>query len=197
MRKYLFIYAVVVTALLVYGYRHYSTENRRLTQNQQALATNIEHYRTKLGHEAASTQVLRLRCGEFEELRAEEAEYIRSLEIKLRRAEAAAKTATLTSLEVRAPLRDTVIVKVRDTFVVHDTLRMFRWHDTWVSIEGLIGANSASCRIESCDTLRQIVHRIPHRFLFIRWGTKALRQEITSANPHTRIVYSEYVRLER
>ena len=43
----------------------------------------------------------------------------------------------------------------------------------------------------------QVVHRIPRRFLFIRWGTKALRQEIVPSNPHTRIVYSEYVKIER
>ena len=53
------------------------------------------------------------------------------------------------------------------------------------------------CRVESADTLRQVVHRIPRRFLFIRWGTKALRQEIVPSNPHTRIVYSEYVKIER
>ena len=47
------------------------------------------------------------------------------------------------------------------------------------------------------DTLRQAVHRIPRRFLFIRWGTKAHRQEIVSTNPHTRIVYAEYVKIER
>ena len=51
--------------------------------------------------------------------------------------------------------------------------------------------------IRSVDTLRQAVHRIPRRFLFIRWGTKALRQEIVSTNPHTRIVYAEYVKIER
>ena len=53
------------------------------------------------------------------------------------------------------------------------------------------------CRVESTDTLRQVVHRIPRRFLFIRWGTKALRQEIVPSNPHTRIVYSDYVKFER
>ena len=52
-------------------------------------------------------------------------------------------------------------------------------------------------RIRSVDTLRQVVHRVPRRFLFIRWGTKALRQQIVSSNPHTRIVYTEYVRIER
>ena len=49
----------------------------------------------------------------------------------------------------------------------------------------------------SADTLRQVVHRVPRRFLFIRWGTKALRQEIVSSNPHTRIIYSDYVKFER
>ena len=47
------------------------------------------------------------------------------------------------------------------------------------------------------DTLRQIIHRVPRRFLFLRFGTKAVRQEIVSSNPHSRIVYTEYVRFER
>lgn len=69
MKKYLFLYAVAVTALLVCGYGRYRRENRRLTQNQHALAAGIERYRTRLGQEAASVQALRLRCAEFEELR--------------------------------------------------------------------------------------------------------------------------------
>ena len=63
MKKYLFLYAVAVTALLVYGYGRYRRENRRLTQNQHALAAGIERYRTRLGQEAASVQALRLRWG--------------------------------------------------------------------------------------------------------------------------------------
>ena len=52
-------------------------------------------------------------------------------------------------------------------------------------------------RLKARFALRQIVHRIPRRFLFIRWGTKALRQRIVSTNPHTRIVAAEYVRIEK
>ena len=98
MKKYLFLYAVAVTALLVCGYGRYRRENRRLTQNQHALAAGIERYRTRLGQEAASVQALRLRCAEFEELRAADAAEIRRLGIKLRRLEAAARTATALSL---------------------------------------------------------------------------------------------------
>ena len=197
MKKYLFLYAVAVTALLVCGYGRYRRENRRLTQNQHALAAGIERYRTRLGQEAASVQALRLRCAEFEELRAADAAEIRRLGIKLRRLEAAARTATATKVEIRTPVRDTVVVRLSDTLVVRDTLRLFRWRDAWVRVEGAVTADSVLCRVESADTLRQVVHRIPRRFLFIRWGTKALRQEIVPSNPHTRIVYSEYVKIER
>lgn len=197
MKKYLFLYAVAVTALLVCGYGRYRRENRRLTQNQHALAAGIERYRTRLGQEAASVQALRLRCAEFEELRAADAAEIRRLGIKLRRLEATARTATATKVEIRTPVRDTVVVRLSDTLVVRDTLRLFRWRDAWVRVEGAVTADSVLCRVESADTLRQVVHRIPRRFLFIRWGTKALRQEIVPSNPHTRIVYSEYVKIER
>ena len=142
-------------------------------------------------------QALRLRCAEFEELRAADAAEIRRLGIKLRRLEAAARTATATKVEIRTPVRDTVVVRLSDTLVVRDTLRLLRWRDAWVRVEGAVTADSVLCRVESADTLRQVVHRIPRRFLFIRWGTKALRQEIVPSNPHTRIVYSEYVKIER
>ena len=197
MKKYLLLYAVVVTALLIGVYRRYHTENRRLAQTQTALTTGIAHYRTKAGAEAASVQALRLRCGEFESLRAADAEEIRHLGIRIRRLVAAAKAVTETKAEVRMPLRDTVVVRGHDSLPMRDTLRMFRWRDPWVSIEGRIGRDSVACRIRSVDTLRQVVHRIPRRFLFIRWGTKALRQEIVSTNPHTRIIHAEYVKIER
>ena len=225
MKNYLLLYAVVVTALLFFGYRRYRSETHRLVQNQRALAADVAHYRTRLGEQAASVQVLRLRCSEFEELRAADAARIRQLGVKLRRLEAAAHAVTRTEAEFRAPLcgsspgdgpvraggvsdtlRDTLGDRApgrTDTLVARfgpllgDDGRFFRWRDPWVRVEGVVRGDSVVCRIESTDTLRQVVHRVPHRFLFIRWGTKALRQQIVSSNPHTRIVYSEYVKIER
>ena len=91
MKKYLFAYADLATALLLFTCRHYRAENRRLVENQTALAADVAHYRTRLGAGAASVQAHRLRCGEFETLRAADAEQIRRLGIRLRRLEAAAK----------------------------------------------------------------------------------------------------------
>ena len=76
-------------------------------------------------------------------------------------------------------------------------VKVFRWSDRHVSVDGMIRADSVSCHVESIDTLQQVVHRVPRRFLFIRWGTKAIRQEVVSSNPHTNIVYTEYIELKR
>ena len=203
MKKYLILYALAVTLLLAGSLRRYRTETHRLGQNQHALLSQIEQYRTRAGEAAASAEVLQLCCREFERLRAGDAERIRQLGIRLRRVEAAATLATATEIDVQAPLRDSIVRRDFSALcdsgrmvsaVRFDSVRLFRWRDPWVTVEGRIRGDSVTCRIESVDTLRQIVHRVPRRFLFIRFGTKAVRQEIVSSNPHTRIVYAEYVR---
>lgn len=89
MKKYLILYAVAITAVALYGLRHYRTEIARLQQNQTALTSQIAYHRTRSGAEAATTQALRLRCSEYERLRADDARRIRELGIRIRRLEAA------------------------------------------------------------------------------------------------------------
>ena len=201
MKKYLFIALLIVGGLLwVQTARLQSErrERRRLESNQTALMSDVEIYRTRAGKAAASNMVLNLRVSELEKLRAADAESIRGLGIKLRRVESTAKTATATVVELRARLRDTAIVRETPAgAAVLDSMRTFRWRDPWVTVEGLIERDSVACRVESIDTLRQVVHRVPRRFLFIRWGTKAIRQEVVSSNPHTQIVYTDYIELNR
>lgn len=191
MRKYLVIYSIVVTAVIVVGAKYLLKENARLENNNSALLQSVKTYRTRADENAASVQVLRLKVGEYEELRAADAERIRKLGIKLKRLESASKSVTKTAVNISAPLRDTVIL--RDTLRLHDTVRLFRWRDSWVTVNGVIDNDSVSCSVTSVDTLHQIIHRIPRRFLFFRYGTKAIRQEIVSSNPHTEVVYSEVV----
>ena len=185
MKKFLLLYALAVTLSLAGVLRRYRTETHRLEQNQRALLSQVERYRTRAGEAAASAEVLGIR---------------------LRRVEAAATLATATEIDVQVPLHDTIVRRdfaaVCDSgrlaaAVRFDTVRSFRWRDPWVTVEGRIRGDSVACRVESVDTLRQVVHRVPRRFLFIRFGTKAVRQEIVSSNPHTRIVYAEYVRFAK
>ena len=188
MKKILIIYALCATLVAVWGCtRHRGAE--RLDNNQTALMEQVRLYRTRLDESAASVRALQLQCEEFRKLRADDARRIRDLGVKIRRLEATSTTVTETEVEIATPLRDSVILR--------DTLRAFGWRDAWVSVDGLIRHDSVACRIESVDTLRQVVHRVPRKFLFIRYGVKAIRQEIISSNPHSRIVYSEYIELKK
>ena len=194
MKKYLFIYAVLTTVVIVVGGRILWGEQQREKSNNQALLQSVNYYKTEAEKSAASVQILRLRCGEFEELRAADAEKIRQMGLKIRRLESAANSVTQTKLEVVVPIRDTVVI--RDTVKTIDTLRLFRWKDDWVTIDGVIDSDSVACTLRSVDTLHQVVYRVPRRFWFIKFGTKALRQHIVSSNPHSEIVYTEYVKIE-
>lgn len=195
MKKYLFIYAVLTTVVIVVGGRILWGEQQREKSNNQALLQSVNYYKTEAEKSAASVQILRLRCGEFEELRAADAEKIRQMGLKIRRLESAANSVTQTKLEVVVPIRDTVVI--RDTVKTIDTLRLFRWKDDWVTIDGVIDSDSVACTLRSVDTLHQVVYRVPRRFWFIKFGTKALRQHIVSSNPHSEIVYTEYVKIEK
>ena len=188
MKKVITIYALCATLVAVWGItRHREAE--RLDNNQTALMEQVRIYRTRLDESVASVRALQLRCEEFRRLRADDARRIRELGVRIRRLESTSTTATETRLEIAAPLCDTI--------VLCDTLRAFSWRDAWVSVDGLIRPDSVECCVKSVDTLRQVVHRVPRKFLFIRYGVRAIRQEIISSNPHSHIVYSEYIELKK
>ena len=172
-------------------------EIRRLEHNLHALRTEIDLTRNRLGEATAACEVIELRYKELRSLDSANIRRLKALRIRLHRAESMATAATEQLTRFRAPIlaKDTIIR--HDTIVRHDTLRVFRWRDRWVAVDGTISQDSVDCKVRSIDTLRQVVHRIPRRFLFFRFGTKAIRQEISSSNPHTRIVYTEYIKLKR
>lgn len=169
--------------------RHRNIEVARLRNNNEALSSKTKLYKTQLDASAASVVALQLRLNEYRKQHADDIKHIKALGVRLRRMESIATAATQSRTEFVAPRIDTVILR--------DTISLFRWRDHWVGIEGVIRNDKVECRVESIDTLRQVIHRVPHRWWFIRYGTKAIRQEITSSNPHTHIVYAEYIELSK
>jgi hypothetical protein len=154
---------------------------------------DVTYYRTQDSLSAASVERLTLTKNELEQYNVELAKTVKELGIKISRIEAASEQATSTEVSVITPVKDTTII-VREIPVL---AKAFDWRDQWVSISGIINNDSVSCRVTSVDTLDQIIHRIPKKFWFIKWGTKAIRQEIVSKNPHTRMIYTKYLELKK
>jgi len=169
-----------------------TNENERLTANNTALMERADYYETEASKSAASVQRLELTYSELERNYQDVCQTAHDLNIKVKRLQAAATTATQTEVKVITQVRDSIVY--RDG--VLDSLKVLNWRDPWVTVAGEIRGDSAALNVVSCDTITQIVHRVPKKFWFIKWGTKAIRQEIVSTNPHTKITYTEYIELK-
>ncbi len=195
MKKALLIYALTTTTLLImvsHNRRTLRTENQRLTHNITTLTSDIELYRTRSGESAAEVRSLLLKQSELKQTNEELCEQIQELRIRLRHINSLATTATQTEVEFSTRIPDSVLRRP-----IVDTIRLPLYADRWNSLQATLIGDRIEGRFTSIDTLRQVVYRIPHRFLFIRYGTKELRQVITSSNPSTRLIYSSHITIER
>ena len=195
MKKALLIYALTTTALLVmvgHNRRTLRAENQRLNQNIATLSTDVEIYRTRSGESAAEVRSLRLKQSELEQTNELLANQIQDLKIRLRHINSLATASTQTEVKFSTQIPDSVLHRP-----IVDTLRLPLYADRWNSLQASLIGNRIEGRFTSIDTLHQVVYRVPHRFLFIRYGTKELRQVITSSNPSTRLVYSSHITIER
>lgn len=168
------------------------TEKQRLSNNQEALLSDVDHYKTESGKNAASVQKLELTKSELEKYNVDLKETISDLNLKINRIQAAATTATQSNYKIKTVVKDSIAY--RDVPV---KLQRIDFRDPYIDLTGTIDSGTFSGDITTRDTLVQIIHRVPKKFLFIKYGTKAIRQEVVSKNPYSKIVYTEYIELKK
>jgi hypothetical protein len=168
---------------------------KRLETNQRALLEGITFYKSENERNVASVEVLQLSYNDFQRYYDDLQREAYNLELKVKRLESASRTVTNTVYKIETQWRDSIIYVENEVIVRIDTARCVRWRDPYLrfdacDINGILTAN-----IAIQDTLVQFVHRIPKRIWFIKYGTKAIKQDVTVRNPHTNIVYTEYIKL--
>lgn len=202
---------VLVPLLLVLALMQcakYKRESERLSRNQDILLHNgeVEIGRTPDGRATASSNTLLLRASELGRLDDSLlAVTQRNLGIKDKRVMAVARTASSMDVQVAAPI-EKIQEKGFGTDITTDStcissnpggvlppIQHVSWSDPWVRLEGFIRGDTLHAKVESRDTLQMIVHRVPKRFLFFRFGTKAVRMEVVSQNPHTSLSYPRLI----
>ena len=170
----------------------------RLRENTATLAEQLRQSNPTPPTDHLSVGRTRWSVGELGEFRPDYTECIKSLGIKLRRTQSLTVAASLTKLNTTLLALPTSIA---DDSTGHAPLApqatsRYQWSDSWVNIEATTLGDSLRWSFTSRDTLFQVVHRVPYRWWIFKWGTKAIRQEIRSSNPHTRLTYAEYIRIE-
>lgn len=198
MNKYLIIAIALCLAALAISIKSCSTikaDRNRLSDNQRSLFDKATYYRTRDSLSAASVERLTLSKNEIEKHCADLVQTCDQLNIKVKRLQSASTSATSTKYDIKTVLRDSL--RVRDSLIM-DTIKCITYADAWLTFSACT-ANGIDfdAKIQSRDTLITIVHRVPRKFLFFRWGTKAIRQEVFSRNPHSNIVYTKYIELKK
>ena len=190
---------VVFAGLALVAFLAYSdmkADRDRLKENQSFLLHNgeVEIKQTNTGLSLASVPALTLRSTEFRQSGDTLLQVAKLAGIKTSRIAEAATASTATRVDFNTRVfRTAVHDTVRDT--IAGSLKQLSWNDSWVSLSGTITDSMFHGSITAVDTLDIIVHRIPKRFLFFRFGCKQVRMDIISRNPHTRLTYARYYQL--
>lgn len=212
---YIIIALIVALTVSVWSCTAIRSDRERLSDNQSVLMDTMQTYRVRDSLSAASVGILTLERDELRQHRAADVQMIRDLGVRLSRVQAVVTTATEGRYEVKAsltpstgqpfdrsPLNDSIFQVASDralaTALDKTAVQRFALHTPYIDINGTVVSDSLSASIAVRDTLVQVLHRVPRfKFLGIWFGTKAVRQEIISKNPHTRIVAAEYIELKR
>ncbi|MDR2626479.1 MAG: hypothetical protein LBC40_00405 [Dysgonamonadaceae bacterium] len=169
-------------------------ERNKYQHNTDALLSDVKRLRIDSTTTAIDIKTLRLTLDEYRQYRAEDAEKIRKLGVKLSDLQLAAKH----SLEINVPLE----AELKDSLIVRDTVRInvktVEMDTPYLQLNGTIENNHLSGKIHLPVTLQQAVWIEPkHRFLWWRWGTKAVHQTVSSDNPYVEIRYSEVIEIRK
>lgn len=195
MRKFLFIALILLVGGNLFLFKRLDSikkERDRLGSNQEALLSDVERYKTEAGKNAVSVSKLELTKDELEKKNKDLTKAVEDLNLKIKRIQSATTTTTQTEVEIKTEVRDSIVYRSQ-----LDTILNFRWCDAWVDFKGTIDKGVLSAKIESTDTLHHIVHKIPKKFLFFRFGVKAIKLDVVNSNPHSKIVYTEYIELKK
>lgn len=178
-------------------------ESERTKENQDILLHNgrVEIGRTQSGRPRASVPAITLKTSDLkrnpDSLLAVNR---KELKIKNSRIVAAATTSTTTKVDVKVAIRpvphDTCSRSLSGLYRPPDVSQV-SWSDPWITLRGDIEGDSMQVHIESRDTLQMVVHRVPKKFLFFRYGTKGVRMEVVSQNPHSRLSYPRIIMFKK
>lgn len=188
------IIGVLIASLIaaVIGLRKERAEKERFKANQTALLAQVDYWATENEKSAAEVLKLTLTADELKKSNARLKATADELGIKLKRVQSASTSATKTEIKVMTQVRDSIVY--RDSIIT--PIKVFSWRDSWTDVNGVIERDSVDLSVSSVDTLTTIVHKVPHKFWFIKWGCKAVKQTVVSSNPHTKITYTEYIEVK-
>lgn len=182
---------LILCGIFFWLWRGTEVERQRLQSNQNTLLEKVDYYQTEANHNAASVAALTLTNKEIKAYNQELVKTCDELNISIRRLISASMTGMQSNYHIQGDLKP--IVVSRDSASI-DTARCMNYYDPHLSFTCCVDSSDfIVADIQTRDTIKSVLHRVPRKFLWFKFGTKEVRQEIFSTNPNTHIICSELI----
>lgn len=199
-KKYWYWAALVLAVITIYllssEIKKEKAENVRKTSNIEVLNNDFTSYAanvkvvlnkkdTLIKLQAANVGSLTYTLDEFKRYRAEDAQTIKSMGLKLKNVLSVANVSTQTEQQIITPTIKT------------DSTVCFNYNDPFISVSACSDSKNTKLYYSMTDSLTTVVNTIPkHKFLWWSWGVKAININILSKNPNTTFTYLDYIELK-
>lgn len=201
MKKWLIVGAIFAALLVFAGFQQNAIDNlkqerNRYERNTESLLLDVAQYKTRDSLNAAKVGALELTIQEYERFRAADAKLIKTLQTKNRDLTAVTTVQSQTIMELSAVPRDTVIIRdsvAMPAVAVHTG-------DAWFDFDGLLTDSEFTGTLVNRDSLLVAETVQYKRFLGFMWKTKRIKNkqiDVVSKNPHTTIMGTEYIKIEK
>lgn len=187
----IFILAIVFNVIVKWEViRKLREELSETKENLETIQNECTRYQTLDSLNVIRVGRLTLSKNELKKRESELLEKVEKLDIRLRHMNAIIETKSEANAEVITILRDSII---NDTTLI----KCLTYDDNYFKIDACIKADTLTGTLAYRDTLIQVFHRVPRRFWFIKFGTKAIKQDAYLSNRNASIVYSKFITLKR
>lgn len=188
--------AIIASCLMCNRIQYLTKENNRLSNNQETLLTENEHYKIRDSLNVSKTNQLELKLSELKKYKSEYAQLIKDLNIKNSQLEQIISVNAETITNLKAMLRDSIRLDTVSNII--DTLKCFEYKSKYTDVSGCINKDIIDMQIRNRESLKAIESKKKKKFLFFKlpiwlFGYKSKQLDIVSLNPNTTIEYIEYI----
>ncbi len=188
--------AIIASCLMCNRIQYLTEENNRLSNNQETLLTENEHYKIRDSLNVSKTNQLELKLSELKKYKSEYTQLVKDLNIKNSQLEQIISVNAETITNLKAMLRDSIRLDTASNII--DTLKCFEYKSKYTDVSGCINKDIIDMQIRNRESLKAIESKKKKKFLFFKlpiwlFGYKSKQLDIVSLNPNTTIEYIEYI----
>lgn len=203
-----YIIAIICVASIVYCIKScraidaLNNEIATYQRNERAFIDGIEHYKTCNDLSCAKVDELELSLADAKKVIGDDMKTIESLKLKIKNMEQAGKIAVKSEFKVVERLKDTTIVKERET-IFRDTIHDVKYVDVvrpYYDVHATIVHDTIDLDVVTRDSLLVIECVEYKRFLGFLWKTKRVKRrtiDVVSKNPNTIIEDVQIVTIKK